>query len=242
MKKVAAVCLLVLLFPIANAFAADLEFSGSLGAYSSYVWRGYKLSPSALQLQPSATVSTSGFSANLWADYDSDADKVLEVDYTASYAFTLDTASLEVGYIHYDVRGGADSDELYLGAAFEGFLNPSLTVYVDVNEGDGAFFVAAISHPVAVGSEASIDFGGSVSVIADDTYVATDSSGDGFTGLFNGELSVTGFIPLTDRLALEPMVAYTFALSGKASDAIKAGSTESDDAFVYGAVTLTVSF
>jgi hypothetical protein len=241
-KKIVLAVVIALLVPVTQAMASEVEFSGSLGAYSSYIWRGYKLSGDALQLQPSATASVSGFSANIWADYDSDTENVLEVDYTASYAFKLDTTSLEVGYIHYDVRNGTDSDELYLGATFDGFLNPSLTAYVDVNNGDGAFFVAGISHPLASGSQGSLELGGSISFIAGDDYVATKPDGESLSGLFNSEVSVRGSVPLSDHVALEPMVGYTFALTDDASDAIKAGSTKPDDAFLYGAVSLTISF
>ena len=60
--------------------------------------------------------------------------------------------------------------------------------------------------------------------------------------MFNGEVSLGGSFPLSDYVALEPVVGYTFALTDDASDAIRAGSTKYDDAFLYGAISLTVSF
>jgi hypothetical protein len=236
------VCLVCLAMPVATAGAGDVSFDGSLGLYSSYIWRGYRLSEDALQVQPSATVGVDGFSLNIWADYDFDTEEWLEVDYTASYAHDLDAFGLEVGYTHFDVREGLDSDELYVSAGFDSFLNPSLTAFLDVNQGDGAFVVADISHPVELTERTSLEFGASVSLVVDNSYVATDANGNEFTGLFNGHLSSAGSIAVTDRLSIEPMVGYTFALSGDASDAIKAGSTEPEDSFFYGAVTVSMSF
>lgn len=242
MKKILILSAAVLLLPLLNAGASDLTLDASMGAYSSYMWRGYRLSPEALQLQPSVTVSGSGFSANVWADYDTDSNDVLEVDYTASYAFDVDAVSLEAGFIHYDVRGGLDSDEVYMGASLGGFLNPSLTAYYDIDAGDGAFLVAGISHPLSLSDRASLDLGASVSFNIDDDYVAVKPNGDSYTGLFNGELSAGASVKLSEKVTLEPMVGYTFALSDTASDAIKAGSTSYDDSFFYGALSLAVSF
>jgi hypothetical protein len=237
-----AICLVCIALSAAMAAAGDVSFDGSLGLYSSYIWRGYKLSEDALQVQPSATVGIDGFGLNVWADYDFDTEQWLEVDYTASFAHDFDGFGLEVGYVHYDVREGLDSDEVYASAGFDSFLNPSLTAFYDVNEGEGAFFVADISHAVELTDRASVEFGASVSMVFDNSYVATDANGDKFTGLFNGHLSATGLLAVTDRLSIEPMVGYTFALSDDASDAIKAGSTEPEDSFLYGAVTVTISF
>ena len=234
--------LICVLAPTVTSSAADVNFDGSLGLYSSYIWRGYKLSEDALQVQPSATVAVSGFSLNVWADYDFDSEKWLEIDYTASYALDLDTVGLEVGYIHYDVRNGLDSDEVYLSAGFDAFLNPSVTAYYDFGEGDGGFVVADISHPVELNDHSSLSFGAAVSFVLDNSYTATDAHGNEFSGLFNGNLSATGSFALADGVHLEPMVAYTLALSDDASDAIEAGSTETEDSFLYGAITLAVSF
>lgn len=236
------ICLVSLALPAATAAAGDVTFDGSLSLYSSYIWRGYKLSNDALQVQPSVTARVDGFSLNVWADYDFDTEEWLEVDYTTSYAHDFDAFGLEVGYTHYDVREGLDSDEVYVSAGLDTFLSPSLTAFYDVNEGEGAFVVADISHPVELTERASLEFGASVSLVLDNSYVATDANGNEFTGLFNGHLSAAGSIAVTDRLTIEPMVGYTFALSDDASDAIKAGSTEPEDSFLYGAVTVSMSF
>jgi uncharacterized protein (TIGR02001 family) len=234
--------MIAVLAPLASAQAADVSFEGSLGAYSSYIWRGYKLSPDALQLQPSLSVSAAGFSANVWADYDTDNSEWIEADYTASWAHAFDAVSFEVGYIHYDVRDGLDSDELYVSLGYDSFLNPSLTVYADIEAGDGAFAELDISHPIELSPSASLELAAGVSLVMDDSYVAVDERGQEFTGLFNGIVSATGSITLNDTLSLVPMAGYTFALSDDASDAIENGSTEAKDSFLFGAVSLVVSF
>lgn len=225
-----------------TATAADLGFEASAGGFSSYIWRGYRLSENALQMQPSVALTLGGFGANVWAEYDSDREEWLEVDTTASYSRSFDRLNLEIGYIHYDVQDGLDSDEIYIGGDYDCFLNPGIKVYVDVNEGSGAFIVAGISHPVELTGRAGLEFGVSVSMIVDNEYVAVDDNGQEFTGLFNGDLTVTGSIALGDHVTVSPMAGYTIALSDDASDAIGRADSDGDDAFLYGGVTAGVEF
>lgn len=222
--------------------AGDPGFELSVGGYSSYIWRGFRLSEEELQIQPSATVSMGGFSANIWAEYDSDTEEWLELDYTASYGHAFDMINLELGYIHYDINEGLDSDEIYFSAGFNSFLNPSVTVYVDVNEGEGAFIVAGISHPVELSEMISLEFGAAASMIVDNGYVATDANGDEFTGLFNADLTASASIALCDFCSVDPMAGYTVAISDDASDAIEMSNSDGDDAFFYGGLALTLSF
>ncbi|MBN1295765.1 hypothetical protein JXA80_03230 [bacterium] len=236
-------CLLVmagLIMAGVPAIAMDMEFSASLDAYSSYIWRGFRLSEEALQWQPSVTMTLCGFSANVWAEYDTDSDEWLEVDYTAAYARSFDRLSLEIGYSHFDVRNGIDSDEAYLTAAYDCLLNPHATVYADVNEGTGVFLVAGIGHSIELTSWAGLDLGASASMIADNGYVATDAAGNEFTGLFNGEVTVTGIVTPVDWLTVSPVLGYTMALSDDASDAIKRTNSDGDDSFLYGGVNMTI--
>lgn len=241
MHKV-VLCILALIIPISSSSAIDVGFDGSVGAFSSYIWRGFRLSDEALQIQPSATVSFKGFSANVWAEYDSDTEEWLEVDYTAAYAHDFNKLSLELGYIHYDIRDGLDSDEIYLAAGYDVVLNPALTIYADINEGKGAFVTAGISHPVELNAWAGLEFGASISMIADNGYIATDENGDEFTGLFNSDLTASGSISIGEHFSVEPMVGYTLALSDNASNAIENSNSDGDDAFIYGGITLSASF
>ncbi len=244
--KLKGICLLICCYFLAltgfPAQAADPGFEASLGGYSSYIWRGYRLSEEALQLQPSATVTLGGFSVNVWAEYDSDSDDWLEVDYTAAYARSFDRLNMELGYIHYDVLEGLDSDEIYINGVYDCLLHPGIKIYVDVNEGSGAFIVAGISHPVELTDRAGLEFGASVSMIMDDGYVAVDENGEEFTGLFNGDLTVAGSMALGDHFTLSPMAGYTVALSDDASDAISRANSDGDDSFFYGGLTAVVEF
>lgn len=236
------ICSYLLALSVFPTRAADIGFEASVGGFSSYIWRGYRLSENALQVQPSATVSLGGFSANVWAEYDSDRDEWLEVDTTAAYARSFDRLTMEIGYIHYDVQqGGLDSDEIYIKSGYDCLLNPSLAVYADVNEGTGAFIVAGISHPIELTGDAGLEIGASVSMIVNDGYVAVDDDGEEFSGFFNGDLSVSSSIALGEYVTISPLVAYTVALSDDASDAIKSANSDGDNAFFYGGLTLTVA-
>ena len=58
--------------------------------------------------------------------------------------------SLTGGVIHYDFDGG-DTQEIYLTGSLAVLLNPSLSLYYDIDEGEGGFAVLAVSHAIPVG-------------------------------------------------------------------------------------------
>ncbi len=216
--------------------AAETSGSASVGLFSNYVWRGFKLSESAV-VQPSVGITYDGFGANLWANYDTDTNELNETDLTLDYAFSYEKFSFDVGYIYYALDGIDDTQEIYLSVGYDILLSPTLTVYYDIDEGDGAFFVASIGHSLEVSKGIDLSVGASASYNANSEY----SIGD-YSAFHNGELSVSLSIPLWKAVTLEPLVAFTFPLSDKAEEAIEAVSYDEDSSIFYGGVTLTLSF
>ncbi len=51
----------------------------------------------------------------------------------------------------------SDSHEVFLGAGLSVFLSPGLTLYYDVDDGDGLYAEAALSLPFSIGIEFSLD-------------------------------------------------------------------------------------
>ena len=118
---------------------------------SRYVWRGQTLSQGFVA-QPTVGMTLGGFSANLWSNVDLDNDEedddgivMNETDLTLNYTMPVGPVSLTGGFIHYDFDG-ADTQEIYLTAALATLLNPTLSLYYDIDEGEGGFAVLGVSQ------------------------------------------------------------------------------------------------
>lgn len=226
------------------AFAANTSAGASMGVYSSYVWRGITVHKEAA-VQPSVSLGYEGFGINLWSDWDSDTRELVETDLTLDYAFSVQKLGLDAGYIYYGLEGLADTQEFYVSASYDTLLNPSLTLYWDVDEGDGGFLVASVGHSIKLQGRlegAAVNLGASASANLGNAVMGLDESGRKFAGLYNGELSASVSIPLNKEMSIEPMVAYSFPLSNDAEFAIGSLSDGGDDSVFWGGVALTVSF
>jgi hypothetical protein len=142
-------------FSISSLYAEEPKVSGtaSVDVISNYVWRGQKLSNSWV-IQPSVGITYGGLGANIWANYDSDSKidegdghgEVTETDVTLNYTHSISRLTLTGGYIYYALSGANDTQEIYLSAGYDTLLKPTLTIYYDFDEGNGAFIVASIGH------------------------------------------------------------------------------------------------
>lgn len=222
--------------------AAETSGSASVDFMSNYVWRGQKLSNSMV-VQPSTGITYGGFGANLWANYDSGTKEHNETDLTLNYANAVEKFSYDVGYIYYALEGSEnDTQEVYVTVGYDVILSPSLTVYYDFDEGDGAFIVASVGHTFELPRKLSVDVGASVSYDAGNSVMGTDSDGDDINAFYNGEISASLTIPVTDAVSVGPMIAYSFPLSNDADDAIEAISDDGDSHIVYGGINVSLSF
>jgi uncharacterized protein (TIGR02001 family) len=174
MKKkmlLTAMLCFILLFSI-NLFSKD--FSYQLDINSSYIWRGWDINPVKKPvIQPSITyvVGDTGFALNLWTSFSFEDSELNEIDFTASYDFkTSDNLSLSAGFIHYGWYFAENfkfkkntTQELYLTAGFpKVFLTPSISVYYDINNGDGLYVVGGISYGLAVAEKLNVDLSASL--------------------------------------------------------------------------------
>jgi len=69
---------------------------------------------------------------------------VRKSNFTGAYAGEKRNIKYELGFVHYGVNDGLDSDEVYGGIEHSDFLSPSFKAYVDVNAGKGAYLQAAL--------------------------------------------------------------------------------------------------
>ena len=238
--------ILVLGFSIGSLYAEGPEVSGSasVDVMSRYVWRGIKLSNSYV-VQPSVGITYGGFGANLWANWDSDwsdSGEHTETDLTLNYAFSVDKLSLDAGYIYYALESAGDTQEIYVSAGYDVLLSPTLTIYYDYEEGNGAFIVTSIGHSFEFSEGIALNLGASASYNIENVVMGTDASGKKFSDFYNGDISASVSIPVTDAVSVEPVMAYSFSLSDDAEYAIEAMSDDADSSVVYGGINVTLSF
>jgi hypothetical protein len=227
-----------------GAFAEETKASGfaSVDVMSNYVWRGIKSTPN-MAVQPSVGVTYGSFSANLWANYDVKNDEHTETDLTLDYGFSLGKVSLNAGYIYYAFDGLDDTQELYLAAGYDTILKPKLTLYVDVDEGNGGFIVASVGHSFGLTNEISLNVGASASYNINNKIMGSpDGVEEDFSNFYNGEITASVSIPVAKNLSITPKIAYSFPLSGDAKDAIKNVNFGDKGSILYGGVNLALSF
>jgi hypothetical protein len=234
-----------------KVYAAEPKVSGtaSVDVMSNYVWRGQKLTNSWV-IQPSVGITYGSFGANIWANYDSDSKidegdghgEISETDLTLNYSFSVEKWNFSAGYIYYAFTGANDTQEVYLSANYAILLNPSLAVYYDFDEGNGAFIIASLGHSFEVFKGGLLKLGAFASYNIKNKVMGLDENSDDFSNFYNGELSAGLSIPITKAIIITPKMAYSFPLSDDAEDAIKGISDDGDKDILYGGINVTLSF
>ena len=228
------------------------ELSADVSFLSQYVWRGYGLSKDSLVIQPSITAGFKGFALNLWGNldtnYDDTGSKWNETDLTFSYGHSFGIVGLEAGYIYYALDGVDDSKEFYLSAGVDVLLAPTLTVYREIASYKGWYVHLGLSHSFELPHDMSLDLGATFAYYGsdNDNMVGYDddnlSTGDRFSGLHDGLLSVSWAIPFYKYFTVTPSIAWAFPLSNSASNEMSALSLDGRSNHVLGAVTLSMAF
>jgi len=141
MKKVVVSLLASLSLVASFSHTASAEVSASVAVANTYLWRGIDVSAGTAAVSGDLTYSKEGFTAQVWAT-SMNSDLGAEVDLIASYAFSLGSVDLDVGYIGYlfpkDNIEVGDVNEIYAGASFGLF---SLYHYEDFSSDDGELFL-----------------------------------------------------------------------------------------------------
>jgi hypothetical protein len=118
---------------------------------SKYLFQGLDYSSGRGVLQPNLGVAFGDFSVVGWGNYQPDLGQVNEIDLSLKYSRSIRHLSLTPGYtyLHYPNREGWDpSQELFLDAALETHLNPSLSMHYDFDSGDGLYATLGVSQEV----------------------------------------------------------------------------------------------
>ena len=236
-----------------------------LGIFSQYIWRGMELSHNSVVIQPSVTLGYEGFSFNYWGNMDTDlktrgsdahTSKYTETDFTLSYAKALGPVKLTGGYIYYALGGtppvgsqdlnasSLDSQEVFASATLDTILSPTLSIYREIAHAPAWYVNFGISHSQPIVDKITLDLGASAGYYYSDNngMVEANDPDTKYRALHNGLVSAGFTIPFGEYFSVKPMIAYSFPLSSKADDYIKATSISDNSSFVYGGVTLSMAF
>lgn len=241
----------------ANEERPSADFSVS--ALSAYIWRGQELSRDSIVVQPSMTVSYSGFSANLWGNLDTepytssdeedDSSNWNETDLTLSYGRQFGPVGAELGYAYYALDGIDDSQEFFLSLGLDTLLSPTLTVYKEFDHYQHWYILFGISHALEITDTVSLELSASASYLESDDKSAYpeinngEATDDEFSNFHDGTIGASLPISVSEYVTITPSIAYTFALGGDASDQIEWFSQKGDDdSFVYGGLTISFAF
>ncbi|KPJ99423.1 MAG: hypothetical protein AMJ60_05080 [Desulfobacterales bacterium SG8_35] len=226
--------------PAAKAEDEVPSADASVSFLSKYVWRGFELSDDSLVIQPSLTTSYRGFSANLWANLDTDnydmhTNKWNETDFTLSYDGAYEKLGYGVGWIYYALDSTDDTQEFYGTLSYDILLSPSIGFYYDTDSFAGAYYInLSLGHTFMIAEKYGLDLGASFSYLDDN---------EDYDAFHNGLLSASMSFPVGKYMAITPEIYWSFALSSDAEDYISDASVNGDDdSFVYGGVTASFSF
>jgi len=239
---------------------------------SAYIWRGQELSRHSVVIQPSATVNYRGFTANVWGNLDTDPYSVTdgenssnytETDVTLSYTHKFGIVSAGAGYIYYGLAaatpGGQDlldSQEIFVSLGLDTILAPTLTVYKEVDHYHQWYATLGISHTFALHEKVGLKLAAQASYLKSDdetTYAKYDSNflatTDKFNNFHDGVVSLSLPVAVTGNLTITPTVSYVFPLSDDAKYEMRArglqgaaNPSDRDSYYVYGGVTLSLTF
>jgi len=237
MKKLSVLVISLVLLATAGLSSALAEATVSGDAYvavnSKYLWRGFDLShDSSYVVQPGMDLSLGGFTASFWSNWDEDSSELNETDITLDYSFDVNKlVSMSVGNIYYGLDGAKDTNELYVGAAFNTLLSPEIKVYYDYDEADktGLFLTASVGHSIDLSDGVALNLGALVSYNGKSDYAVGD-----YSNFHNAEFSASVDWQAMKGLTVSPGVIYSVPLSGDARDVI-------DNEFMAG-VTVAYSF
>lgn len=149
----------LVLFVSVIGFAEEtnkVDVEVTLDLVTEYIWRGQQLNPDP-SFQPGVNLGFGNFTAMFWAGRlkltgpDGGEDEFAEVDLGLDYTNQFPDCkkvSYSVGFFHYDFPKSPvpDTVEIYGGLSFDVPLNPSLMVYLDVDEAEGSYLQFSLSQ------------------------------------------------------------------------------------------------
>ena len=233
----------------------SLAASADVSVLSAYVWRGQVLNDEMV-VQPSATITSGGFSLNTWGNIDTtdrhgNSGDFNEIDLTASYALSLGAVTLTVGDIEYlfpnssvevsavDHAASPSTRELFVSASVPALLVvPSVAVYFDIDAVDSEYAVASLAYTHTCSEKLSETLSASLGYAAqayNEAYfgVSDNAMNDALVGLSVSYVACSHF-------TITPTIQYAGFPDSDIKDG--AAATHFDDNLFFGGVKGTCTF
>ena len=214
---------------------------------SAYVWRGQVLN-SGFVAQPQITIAKSDFSLNVWGNYDleenynGNENEFSELDVTLAYTLPVDLneMSFDVGVISYNFpnnvkqrkfpdsigKGRRESSEstweIFAKATVLSWdwIIPSVTVFADIDNGDGSYTLFDVVFPYQVSEYLSLEGGASIgygSTSYNDYYWGNGKSKD--AGVNDYNIYFNAGYEIMENLTASLNLTCTFLEGGQIKDA-----------------------
>ena len=153
MKRTGTFTAMILMLAGSIWAESELGFEVSLDYVGKYIWSGQNLNDDGA-FHPGFTVTYGNLSAGIWGSMDltniaQAGGEFTEIDYWADYSADIcEGLGYSVGVINYQFPNTAfdETTEVYAGLSFDLPLNPTLTVYLDVDEAEGTYISFAVGH------------------------------------------------------------------------------------------------
>ncbi len=244
--------------PVRAESERDISADASMAVISQYIWRGYEQSRDSIIIQPSITFGYNGFSANIWQSIDtdpwSDTENLYETDFTLSYDTEIKGVSVGAGWIWYALPDAVyDSQEFYVTAQFDLFLEPTITIYREFYHAPSTYITVGLSHAIdiAIGrinSSLNLGIQGSYLISNDEgSYADPNDIEDEYNNFHDGLISAELSIPVNAHITLTPSIYWSFPLCDDAADDMKGWAKDNlnhkgKDNFIYGGVNIGFKF
>ncbi len=242
-KVVLMVAVAVLGMTGASWAEGDVSFEVTTDFFSKYVWRGQNVTDDWV-FQPGVSATYKGLTGGFWGSLDltdenDESGEFIEYDWYADYSGQINkTVGYSVGGIYYYFPGGGATTEVYAGLSFDVVASPSVTVYYDIDEVEGAYVALGFGHsiedenlPFGIDLSANLGWGDSN---YNDAYWSTDTV---TVGSELNDLTLTAAFPFeVGPVSVTPSVTYVALLGSDIGD------IADDDSLVYAGVGLAYGF
>jgi hypothetical protein len=241
---------------VSGAAAATGSFA--LSPMSGYMWRGQYYSDEPV-LQPSVTVGDAhGFSFNVWGNLDltdnnnaydettgalvtERKDEFTELDLTLAYTLPLEgPIGLTLGFIQYTFPAySLSTREFYATIVGKTLLNPTLSIYGDVDAAEGFYGNFGLSHSFALAEKLTLGLSASIGYGTEKYNAFYFGVEDDLVNDVNAGATLT--YAITEKFSLTALATYTTLID---SD-IEAGAETigyDDTEAVVGGITATYTF
>lgn len=239
---------------------------------SAYVWRGQEMTRDSAAIEPSFTANYKGFTATLWGNLDTrpyaagdgrHSSTWSETDFTLSYAREFGIVKAGAGYIYYGLAGMTplgvdllDAEELFVSLGLNTILAPTLTVYKEIDHYHQWYATLGVSHTFALHERVGLKLAATASYLKSEdetTYPKFNSdsiaTADKFNNFHDGMVSVSLPVAVAGSLTVTPTLSCVFPLSDDARYEMRArglkgtaNPSDRDSSYVYGGVTLSLTF